>query len=195
MDEDFIEVYTSVLPKPLVDRLIKHIDRVEEEQQLDHNKKFAGKGADQFNNKLDRDDFQVYLTANNEASLKDEVLDILMPYFQNYSDKYSIKTNGLIFEEIKIQKTKKYGNYSRWHTEQGGGAGWDQATRVLVWSVYLNDVPEAGETEFLFQQKRIKPIEGNLLVWPASYTHLHRGNPPIGGNKYIITGWGIYTYT
>ena len=32
--------------------------------------------------------------------------------------------------------------------------------------------------------------EGRLLVFPADWTHTHRGNPPIGtSNKYIITTW------
>ena len=26
------------------------------------------------------------------------------------------------------------------------------------------------------------------MIWPGSYTHLHRGNPPFS-TKYIATGW------
>jgi hypothetical protein len=54
--------------------------------------------------------------------------------------------------------------------------------------VYLNDVDEGGETEFLYQQVKIKPKRGTVVIWPGGFTHLHRGNPPLK-NKYIATGW------
>ena len=61
--------------------------------------------------------------------------------------------------------------------------------RVLAWMLYLNDVDEGGETEFLYQHVRFKPKRGDFLVWPGGFTHTHRGNPPISNDKYICTGW------
>ena len=90
---------------------------------------------------------------------------------------------------MKMQKTSSGGGYHVWHGEQGNG---DQANRGLVYMLYLNTVPvEAnGETEFLYQQRRINPVENTMVLWPASFTHTHRGNPVYGDNhKYIITGW------
>ena len=55
--------------------------------------------------------------------------------------------------------------------------------------VYLNDVKEGGETEFQYQKLRVKPKRGTVLIWPGGFTHLHRGNPPLSGDKYIATGW------
>jgi hypothetical protein len=35
--------------------------------------------------------------------------------------------------------------------------------------------------------------ENLMLIWPAAYTHAHRGNPVYGKNsKYIVTGWFYY---
>jgi hypothetical protein len=59
----------------------------------------------------------------------------------------------------------------------------------MAFTYYLNNVNDGGETEFLYLKKRVKPIEGRLLIWPASYTHTHRGNPPLSHSKYIVTGW------
>ena len=87
---------------------------------------------------------------------------------------------------IKIQKTKPGQGYHIWHGEVQGK--WS-CNRLLTWTVYLNDEFEAGETEFLYQQYRYKPSKGDCIIFPAAYTHAHRGNPPIGGDKYIITGW------
>ena len=67
--------------------------------------------------------------------------------------------------------------------------GWVNNSRSIAWMIYLNDVEEGGETEFLYQKKRYKPIANTALLWPGSLTHQHRGNPPLSGDKYILTGW------
>ena len=46
-----------------------------------------------------------------------------------------------------------------------------------------------GETEFLHQNLRIHPEIGKTLIWPAQWTHTHRGNPPLDGFKVYATGW------
>ena len=59
--------------------------------------------------------------------------------------------------------------------------------------LYLNDIPEGeGETEFLWQGLRVQPKAGTMLIWPAFYTHTHRGNAVYSCSKYIATGWGLY---
>jgi hypothetical protein len=59
----------------------------------------------------------------------------------------------------------------------------------MVPMLYLNDVEEGGETEFLYQSMRISPKQGTLVLFPAAFTHTHRGNPPLKGDKYFITSW------
>lgn len=85
------------------------------------------------------------------------------------------------------------GGYPHWHSEiypQDGRC--EPLHRVLLWSVYLNDVPEAGETEFLYQRRKVAPRAGTLLIAPAGFTHTHRGNTPVGGDKYIATSWVMF---
>jgi hypothetical protein len=86
----------------------------------------------------------------------------------------------------KVQKTPTGGGYHVWHDENGNQSVSD---RVAVWMIYLNDDYEGGETEFLYYKKRIKPERGKLLIWPAGYTHTHRGGMVLSGNKYVVTGW------
>ena len=85
-----------------------------------------------------------------------------------------------------LQKTSPSEGYHEWHCEN---MGWVNNSRAIAWMIYLNDVEEGGETEFLYQQKRYKPIANTALLWPGSWTHQHRGNPPLSGDKYILTGW------
>ena len=61
--------------------------------------------------------------------------------------------------------------------------------RIIVVSLFLNTVEEGGETEFLYQQKRVSAVQGSMILFPSTWTHVHRGNPPLSGNKYIATTW------
>jgi len=88
---------------------------------------------------------------------------------------------------IKIQKTLPTQGYHMWHCEIDGSDSCKD--RVLSWILYLNDVEEGGETEFLYQSLRFKPKTGTFIMFPAHFTHTHRGNPPLSGVKYIATGW------
>ncbi|MEO7758282.1 MAG: 2OG-Fe(II) oxygenase, partial [Dokdonella sp.] len=85
------------------------------------------------------------------------------------------------------------GGYPYWHSEIAPKAdGDDNLHRVLLWTIYLNDGFSDGETEFLYQQRRIVPKAGSLLIAPGGFTHTHRGNMPKGGNKYIATSWVLF---
>ena len=64
--------------------------------------------------------------------------------------------------------------------------------RVLAWMVYLNDVTDNGYTEFPNQEKKFQPRTGDLLMWPAFFTHPHRGIASKTQTKYIVTGWCNY---
>lgn len=85
------------------------------------------------------------------------------------------------------------GGYPYWHCELFPKAA-DAETlhRHVLWTIYLNDGFEAGETEFFHQQRRIVPRTGSLLIAPTAFTHTHRGNRPLGGAKYIATSWVLF---
>lgn len=110
--------------------------------------------------------------------------------YSKYSNKYleSLKENSDTHSiySVVVQKTKPSQGYHKWHYEASNRL---TSNRLLAFTVYLNDVDEGGETEFLYQQKRIKPEKGKVIIFPAAFTHLHRGNPPLSNDKYIITGW------
>lgn len=106
-----------------------------------------------------------------------------------YSSKYptidALREHKII--HYKIQKTLPSEGYHIWHPEQDGSKA--NQKRLMSWMLYLNDVKCGGETEFLYQSKRFTPKENTFLLWPAGYTHTHRGNPPLKGEKYVMTGW------
>lgn len=97
---------------------------------------------------------------------------------------------------INIQKYfADQGGYPYWHCELYPKNNDPQAEtlhRTLLWTVYLNDGFEEGETEFLHQQRKVAPQAGAMLIAPAAFTHTHRGNRPRGGDKYIATSWILF---
>lgn len=88
-----------------------------------------------------------------------------------------------------IQRTNPNEHY-HWHID-GGSHEFSHRQLVALW--YLNDVEgPGGETEFLFQDVRIKPETGKLLLFPPFWTHEHRGVILEKGVKYIATTWVIF---
>jgi len=77
-------------------------------------------------------------------------------------------------------------HFQKIHTER---ADLSTLHRILVWMTYLNDVEAGGSTYFSHYDIEVQPRQGLTLIWPAEWTHAHRGNVLGAGSKYIITGW------
>lgn len=119
------------------------------------------------------------------------VMDKFWNCYNEYVKKYSIliKSNKQGITSVRVQKTNPGGGYHTWHYENDGR---HFSNRLAAFIIYLNTVPVGGETEFLYQHERIAAVEGRVVIWPAGFTHTHRGNQPISGSKYIVTGWVEY---
>ena len=76
--------------------------------------------------------------------------------------------------------------YFSLHNEASGSYPY----RMLAWMVYLNDA--SSGTEFPYQNMTIQAKTGRTVLWPAAWTHPHRGVIPNVGVKYIATGWFYY---
>ena len=82
------------------------------------------------------------------------------------------------------------GEHYHWHID-GGSHEFSQRQLVAIW--YLNDVPgPGGETEFLYQDVKIKPEQGKLVLFPPFWTHEHRAVTLNEGVKYIATTWVVF---
>ena len=122
--------------------------------------------------------------------------EILAPAFSEYKikypmsdmyDKYAVLSSTLVQHYLPNQ------GFKAWHTERNSARFLDVATRHLVFLTYLNDVSDAGETEFFHQKVKVKAEKGLTLIWPVDWTHTHRGIPSPTEEKFIVTGWFNYT--
>jgi len=187
--DNFIGVYDNYITKEECNRAIKLF-----------------KEQDKFNNTVNRIDFEKVTILKKQdqqffadsvnlnvwwEDLKSMILNFDLAwnhYCQNTGARAAYSQDQEFFYTcLKIQKTLPTEGYHVWHIEHG--RGFETEPRAFVFSIYLNDVEEGGETEFLHFSKRVKPKTGRIVIWPAGFPYLHRGNPPLSGEKYILTSW------
>ncbi|MFN8674567.1 MAG: 2OG-Fe(II) oxygenase [Candidatus Sericytochromatia bacterium] len=99
------------------------------------------------------------------------------------------------FGTLNMQKYDKgKGGYHHWHSETYPKKNdkSESLHRVLLYMYYLNDVKEGGETEFFYQNKKLNPTQGQLVIAPSGFTHTHKGCVPISDDKYILTSWILF---
>ena len=136
MTENFIRIYDNILSDRLVDNLIKMAS-----DTVTWNNR----------NDVDKSDFQVPLDPfwpalvreTNESLLNRGLVSYLndFPYLKHFS-----WNSGVML----LQKTELLQGYHTFHSEN---VSWHSNNRTLAWMIYLNDVEEGGETEFLYQKR------------------------------------------
>ena len=168
---NFIETYK--VSESLCDDLIKYYK---------NNKEYTGvrKDIPKTNDSLFYNDSQNPTIQKFFKSLTDAI--------KKYAEKYKIH-GGLKTHIInKIQHYQPGVGYSVLHYERGGKA---VADRQVVYMLYLNTVKDEGGTIFPYQKVVTKAIKGNLILWPADFTHPHAGIISNTEQKYIATGWFV----
>lgn len=186
---NFIGMYQDVFPDGFCNHLINEFERLLVSgacsNRQDEENVLKAKKEDHFhflNLKYNS------ITPFNQNESVHVFLEGLQKCFDEYLNEYDIlRERSLRCTHIKMQKTDPGAGYHVWHFEQGAD---HDAGRCLVFIAYLNDIEDAGETEFLYQRLRIPPKENSMVIWPAGFTHTHRGNVVHGNkSKYIVTGW------
>lgn len=185
-----IKIWNNFAPEKLCDRTIHEFERIISDSNLSsylkHNNTQFGNGP------LGRDDIGIFLEnpVFDCVEIVEEYLNILQTCITEYVEYYpALKHFRLTnYRNIKIQKTNPLGGYHVWHCERDGSQGNSQ--RELAWMIYLNDMPiNEAETEFLYQAVKVKPSKGTVVIWPAGFSHIHRGLTVYSKPKYIATGW------
>lgn len=155
---------------------------------------------EEFNKNIDivrYDELRQYHRLNSERlsqSLKDEFEAQLLDCYDQYNSRWEWCDVSVKAElwHYNVQKYEPGRGYRVWHIEDPGPEP-DRPQRKLTWMTYLNDVQQGGETQFMYQSKAYIPRKGVTLIWPAGWTHPHRGQPAPKETKFIATGWFVYS--
>lgn len=183
MMDDFIEIYDDAIEVNQCEKLISFIDKLDEIGQIG----YSGAKKHLTDHKSYNASHQYHTT--NGSWLGKNFLPYIQEPVNDYLQKYSVLGEcRFLLYDVKIKKIPVGGGFHNWHYENSRIS---YCTRQFVVQAYLNDEFEGGETEFLYINKRVNAKQGRIIIFPAGYTHVHRGNPPIGEEKYIATCWGM----
>lgn len=191
MSDNFIGIFDNAVPADECHGLIDYFEMLRsynltfDRQQLNEGNSHAKDDETAFL-------LQPAIMFNSKSLIVQQFLQRFWDCYAQYVARYSIladaDTHGI--SSMRLQKTPIGGGYHTWHHETPSPI---VSHRILAWGLYLNTVNEGGETEFLYQHKRVSAEQGKLVMWPAGFTHTHRGNPPLSNDKYLLTGWVEFT--
>ena len=181
---DFIIRYEKIFTRDECRNLIEKIDFLDENAMLFPQPK---------NNRAfqDQDAINIFVddgvTLPEASIISKQIFPKIQPCVDNYLERFPVLgVRKFMIHDCKIKKIKCGAGFHAWHYENGDVSN---SRRTFVVQIYLNDDFDGGETEFLYQNKREKASAGDVLVFPCQFTHVHRGNPPIDGDKYLVTSW------
>ena len=131
---------------------------------------------------------EIKLTGNE---IFEKYLNNLFLLYQDYVNEWPfLKTfaESMQVGTFNLQRYQSGQHFQRLHTERTSMAS---LHRVFAWMTYLNDVDvkAGGSTFFSHYDLEVQPRKGLTLIWPAEWTHAHKGNVLNSDSKYIITGW------
>ena len=149
--------------------------------------------------------FKGKIGSNGEVKISEKdstdlsILDFKIPiikeylihlYFviKEYQKQYiysNIGQSSWSLKPFNIQRYLPNEGFHAWHTERHNP---NNSLRHLTFMTYLNNVNDDGETEFFYQNLKIKPEKGLTLIWGTDWTFTHRGIPSKTETKYITTG-------
>ena len=133
---------------------------------------------------------EMYIKLNEQilSPYLGELENCINEYKNNFIELDTISSWSVI-EKIKIQKYQPGEAFYKWHCENDGQKNCITSRRLLAFMTYLNNVNDGGETQWKYQKIETKPVQGDTVIWPADWTHTHKGCVSKTETKYIITGW------
>ena len=190
MESNFIRAYGSVLPSSTCDDLIQIYEKlwVEKEEQLKNLSLCYTESGQKTCGACDCQ--RLDIMQHHEFN---EPFEVVMKGIQMVLSQYKKDTNmhpcqwpekhG--FEHLRIKRY--YCDEDQQHDFHSDVTDMESAKRFLSIICYLNDDFDGGETYFPHFNLQVTPKKGTIVLFPCTWSYLHKGNPSINGHaKYIL---------
>ncbi len=118
-------------------------------------------------------DVTIFPNSTNETIVT--YLKFINQVLESYKETYDAFMYPVCFAEgMNIQYYEPGEGFPKWHCERGMN---QSNQRALAFMTYLNDVDQkdGGSTFFSHYDLEIQPRKGLTLIWPAEWTHAHKG--------------------
>ena len=184
---DFIGVYDKTAPSDICKEII---DFFEDNKDLQFRGRHVVDGRTTINKEV-KDSKDMALHFHDRTIPSTIISRILDTYTDLYIDTFrstNIISKFSVELGYNLQRYKPSQGYHQVHCENSGRG----MERVLAWTLYLNTVTDGGGTYYPEYDKTIDAVEGRLCIFPAFWTHAHKGIVSNTETKYIATGWYIY---
>ena len=192
---DFIFHKKNYLPQENCNKIIELFDKSDNRE--------PGTIGNNRLNKNQKSCIEEFVYSYTDNHYNYQFLPFLTAAITEYQKKYPFLTYLPMWNLAQTYKVQKYEPgeaYFKQHCENDGTFETvpekkqvkGPCKRMITWMFYLNTVKNGGGTDFPTQQKRFKANKGDLLIWPAGWTHPHCGVVSKTEIKYIMTGW--YTF-
>ena len=188
VNPDFIGIYDNAVSSYNCKKIIKWFDT----EPLTRGTVMYSDGTGVIDTRL-KSDWEVddpYKTILTNNTFLDIIIrDALIKYTSSYRESYpsvDIIDPWNVCDVYNIQKYDPGDGYHALHCESCNSA---TVHRVMAWMIYLNTVTDEGGTYFSSYNKTLEAKEGRLVIWPAFFTHTHKGVVSKTQTKYIATGW------
>ena len=192
VNPDFIGIYDNAVSSYNCKKIIKWFDT----EPLTRGTVMYSDGTGVIDTRL-KSDWEVddpYKTILTNNTFLDIIIrDALIKYTSSYRESYpsvDIIDPWNVCDVYNIQKYDPGDGYHALHCESCNSA---TVHRVMAWMIYLNTVTDEGGTYFSSYNKTLEAKEGRLVIWPAFFTHTHKGVVSKTQTKYIATGWHSYS--
>ena len=190
--KDFIEVYENTLTREVCDKVMTYTDlRL---STMSEDKKRGLIGGDEIDVEL-KDSYDLHMKLDDDNEISISIRNALLPRIDKYiqsNPQLNLLPRWKYQNVYNLQKYNPGMGFHSLHCENTGAKPKHSVNRLAAWMIYLNTITNGGGTYFDNYDLTMNAVEGRCVIWPAYWTHFHKGIVSKTETKYIATGWFNY---
>lgn len=176
----YIKVYDNVMDPMACNKLVKSFER-----NLASHNHINGSGS-RYDEMIITEETRIWQEYGNQ------LVELFNIGLNTYKQECGLKTTKQIPDKMGMEQfsLKKYQANDPSYKQRIHSDSVDKglSTRFITAMIYLTTPEQRGETEFPAIKLKITPVQGSMIIFPATWTYMYSENPCMGINsKYTLT--------